>query len=48
MLKESEYVRQNLGEPPKRWFTSETFDLSLWSESGGNPHSFQLGYPTPI
>ncbi len=44
MLKESAYVRQNLGEPPKRWFTDEEFDLAVWTDPEGRPISFQLGY----
>jgi len=30
MLEESEYVRQVKGEPKRRWFSDDYFDLIVW------------------
>ncbi|MBI3159510.1 MAG: hypothetical protein HYZ26_07920 [Chloroflexi bacterium] len=42
MLRE-ETVRQNKGEPRRRWFADDYFDLILW-ESGGEFTQMQLCY----
>ncbi len=42
MLRE-ESVRQNKGEPPRRWFADETFDLILWQTGEAFTH-MQLCY----
>lgn len=42
MLRE-EKVRQNKGEPPRRWFADDYFDLILWGE-GADISQMQLCY----
>lgn len=44
MLSEISPVRQVEGEPPRRWFSSDFFDLILWYEHDGTPLGFQLCY----
>jgi hypothetical protein len=43
MLKEAQYVRRYPGEPKKRWFSDDFFDLILWMEED-EIVSFQLCY----
>jgi hypothetical protein len=43
-LVEAQKVRQNDGEPFRRWFTSDYFDLFVWQEENGEIASFQLCY----
>lgn len=38
------HVRQIVGEPPRRWFSSDDFDLIVWYESPEIPVGFQLCY----
>jgi hypothetical protein len=44
MLRELENVRQVSGEPARRWFSDEIFDLVVFSDEIGNLISFQLIY----
>lgn len=44
MLKEIRQVRQIPGEPQRRWFTSESLDLIVWLDQGGQALAFQLCY----
>jgi hypothetical protein len=44
MLKESARVRQISGEPRRRWFSSPTLDLYVWSDEAGAAVGFQLCY----
>jgi hypothetical protein len=44
MLKEFKNVSQQPGEPPRRWFSDEYFDLIVWLEPGGGFWGFQLCY----
>ncbi|MBN2493367.1 MAG: hypothetical protein JXR96_02150 [Deltaproteobacteria bacterium] len=46
MLKEVETVRQEPGQPVKRWFTDEYFDLFVWQQGEEIVH-FQLCYEKP-
>lgn len=43
-LREITRVRQIPGESPRRWFTSNEFDLYLWRDEFGEISSFQLYY----
>ena len=43
MLREISDVKQNSGEPRRRWFSDENFDLIVW-EDGGEVAGFQLCY----
>lgn len=44
MLKEFKKVRQLPGDPPRRWFSDDYFDLIVWMEPGGGFWGFQLCY----
>jgi len=44
MLKEEKNIRQSPGEPPRRWFADEFFDLIVWLEPDGSVWGFQLCY----
>src|SRR5665213_2334592 len=44
MLQESEYVRQVTGEPKRRWFSDDYFDLIVWVDESNTILSFQLCY----
>src|SRR5262245_47560937 len=41
-------VRQVPGEPRRRWFTSNEFDLIVWCDESGRPAAFQLCYDKPL
>lgn len=43
MLKEAP-AKQVEGEPRRRWFTDEYFDLIVWYAEDGSLHGFQLCY----
>jgi len=40
----SEYVRQKKGEPHRRWFADEYFDLLVWEDETGEIVGFELSY----
>ena len=44
MLIEVTNVRQINGEPRRRWFTNEYFDLYVWLDEGDDIVGFQLCY----
>lgn len=44
MLREISDVRQIPGDPRRRWFTDETFDLIVWEYRAGGIAGFQLCY----
>jgi hypothetical protein len=44
MLREIADVKQNPGEPRRRWFSDENFDLIVWEPAGGGVAGFQLCY----
>ena len=44
MLQEVRRTRQIPGEPHRRWFRDETFDLFVWYASRDNITGFQLTY----
>lgn len=44
MLKEFENVKQVSGEPRRRWFDDEYFDLIVWFDKNGSVWGFQLCY----
>lgn len=44
MLRETPNVRQIPGEPPRRWFADEFFDLIVWFDADGYVNGFQLCY----
>lgn len=44
MLKEAKNVRQIEGEPRRRWFEDEYFDLIVWLDKDGSLWGFQLCY----
>jgi hypothetical protein len=44
MLQESEYVRQITGEPKRRWFSDDYFDLIVWVDESNIILNFQLCY----
>lgn len=44
MLKEAKNVMQVKGEPRRRWFDDEYFDLIVWFEPGDEIFGFQLCY----
>lgn len=44
MLKEEKNVRQIQGDPRRRWFCDEYFDLIVWFEPGEEIWGFQLCY----
>ena len=44
MLKEAKHVLQIDGEPRRRWFDDEYFDLIVWFEPGEEIWGFQLCY----
>ena len=44
MLREEKNIRQTPGEPARRWWADEYFDLIVWLEPGGAVWGFQLCY----
>lgn len=44
MLKENPEVRQIPGDPPRRWFSDDFFDLIVWFAPDGSIYGFQLCY----
>ncbi len=44
MLKEVKPIKQISGEPLRRWFASDVFDLTIWSSLNGHIIGFQLCY----
>lgn len=44
MLKEAKHVMQVKGEPRRRWFDDDYFDLIVWFEPGDEILGFQLCY----
>ncbi|MDD5209081.1 MAG: hypothetical protein PHV36_06825 [Elusimicrobiales bacterium] len=44
MLKEAKNVSQSAGEPRRRWFDDEYFDLIVWFEKDDSIFGFQLCY----
>lgn len=44
MLKEVKNLMQIKGEPPRRWFDDEYFDLIVWLEPDASFFGFQLCY----
>jgi len=46
-LREIVQVRQVSGEAPRRWFTSDEFDLYVWCGASGKVNAFQLYYDKP-
>jgi len=43
-MKEICDVRQIPGEPKRRWFSSNEFDLIVWFSEDGSVHGFELCY----
>lgn len=46
MLREIRGIRQHSGEPPRRWFTDDFWDLYVW-QNDGDVVAFQLCYGKP-
>jgi len=44
MMKEVHQVKQNPGEPTRRWFYDDYFDLIVWLTPDGKAYGFQLCY----
>ena len=44
MLQEVRHVRQIPGEPFRRWFSDNTFDLIVWHDADHHVTGFQLCY----
>ena len=44
MLREQKHIRQISGEPFRRWFSDDIFDLILWYSSDDEVIGFQLCY----
>ncbi|GBC63072.1 hypothetical protein DENIS_4061 [Desulfonema ishimotonii] len=44
MLREIANVKQIEGEPRRRWFSNEYFDLIIWLDEAGDISGFQLCY----
>lgn len=44
MLMEDIHVRQVSGEPRRRWFSDENFDLIVWFQEDSHVYGFQLCY----
>jgi hypothetical protein len=44
MLRELKHIAQIEGEPRRRWFVDEIFDLIVWYDDKGSILSFQLCY----
>ncbi len=44
MLKEVQHVMQIRGEPKRRWFSDDYFDLIVWVDETDNIIEFQLCY----
>ena len=44
MLREEKNIRQVPGDPPRRWFADDFFDLIVWLEPDGSVWGFQLCY----
>ena len=47
MLRELTEVRQIPGEPQRRWFADDYFDLIVWFDNNGESIGFQLCYDIP-
>ena len=47
MLREIESVKQIEGEPRRRWFSDEYFDLIVWLNESDDVVAFQLCYDKP-
>ena len=47
MLRELADVRQIPGEPRRRWFADDYFDLIVWFNKKGESIGFQLCYDLP-
>ncbi len=47
MLRELADVRQIPGEPRRRWFADDYFDLIVWFDKRGQIIGFQLCYDLP-
>lgn len=47
MLKEVARTKQHPGEPPRRWFTSESLDLVVWLNTDGSLAAFQFCHDKP-
>ena len=47
MLREIPQVRQVPGEPRRRWFADDYFDLIVWLDKRGEITGFQLCYDLP-
>lgn len=46
-LREIHKLRQREGEPRRRWFTSESFDLIVWQDQHNTLVGFQCCYDKP-
>ena len=44
MMKETTDIRQIKGDPRRRWFSSDYFDLIVWYSEEGQINGFQLCY----
>ena len=44
MLNETKNVRQIQGDPPRRWFSDNFFDLIVWFDTDSSIWGFQLCY----
>ncbi|MBI4803209.1 MAG: hypothetical protein HY796_11870 [Elusimicrobia bacterium] len=44
VLRENANVRQIQGDPPRRWFSDDFFDLIVWFAPEGSIYGFQLCY----
>jgi hypothetical protein len=44
MMKEYDHVRQITGEPVRRWFYDDYFDLIVWFKPDGSTFGFELCY----
>ena len=44
MLREMKGVKQLPGEPPRRWFTDDDFDVIVFVDPSGGPIGFHLCY----
>jgi hypothetical protein len=45
MLHELTYIKQHEGEPKRRWFEDEYFDLVIWVDEKDDIIEFELCYP---
>ena len=48
MIKELKNVRQYVGEPKRRWFQGENFDLIVWQSLEDGISGFQLCYKNTL